>query len=136
MSDTGLVESELERRVLKLLASVPSVEDDTLAEDAVTVDADGQLKTTGSCDQMGKMEEDNKKLADESKSAKKFSKEKDLKMCKVRVENFGRKEKVEDCKTYLKKFNEVISVDKIDVKISCKDSMMSPSKMKKVLENL
>ena len=116
MSDTGLVESELERRVLKLLTSVPSVEDDTLAEDAVTGDADGQLKTTGSCDQMGTIGENNKKSADESKSAKKFSKEKDVKICKVRVENFGRKEKVEDCKTYLKKFNEVIGVDKIDVK--------------------
>ena len=39
ISDTGLVESELERRVLKLLTSVPSVEDDTLAENAVTGEA-------------------------------------------------------------------------------------------------
>ena len=36
ISDTGLVESELERRVLKLLPNVPSVEEDTIAEDAVT----------------------------------------------------------------------------------------------------
>ena len=58
---------------------------------------------------MGNIEE-NKKLA------KKFSEEKDVKICKVRVENFGRKEKVEDCKTYLKKFKEVICIDKFDVK--------------------
>ena len=36
VSDTGLVESELERRVLKALTNVPSVEDDTSADDAVT----------------------------------------------------------------------------------------------------
>ena len=53
IADTGLVESELERRVLNLLQYVPSVEEDaTLAEDAVT--------------------------ADESKSGTRFSKEKDM----------------------------------------------------------
>ena len=36
ISDTGLVESELERRVLELLSNVLSVEDEALAEDAVT----------------------------------------------------------------------------------------------------
>ena len=39
-----------------------------------------------------------------------------MKICKVRVENFDNKEKVEDCKTFLKEFNKVIDVEKVDVK--------------------
>ena len=118
ISDTGLVESELERRVLKLFSNVPSVEDETLAEDAFTGEGQEKLKTTGTCDEKGVEKEINKKLADdeESKSSKHFSGERDVKICKVRVENFGRKEKVEDCKTYLEQFNEVISVEQVDVK--------------------
>ena len=53
ISDTGLVESELERRVLKLLSNVPSVEDETLAEDEVTGEGQRILKTTGICDEKG-----------------------------------------------------------------------------------
>ena len=55
------------------------------------------MKTTGTCDEKDDEKEINKKLADESKSSKNFSEERDVKICKVRVENFGRKEKVEDC---------------------------------------
>ena len=114
VSDTGLVESELERRVLKALTNVPSVEDDTSADDAVTEEVPS--KTTGSCDQKGDIKETNKKLDDASKSARNFSEEKDVEIFKVRVENFGSKEKVEDCKTYLTKFKKVISVEKVNVK--------------------
>ena len=71
ISDTGLVESELERRVLKLLSNVPSVEDETLAEDAVTGEGQEKFKTTGTCDKKGDEKEINKQLADESKSRKK-----------------------------------------------------------------
>ena len=88
IADTGLVESNVRSWVLKLLPHVPSVEEDaTLAEDAVT--------------------------ADESKSGTRFSKEKDMKKNKVRVENFGRNEKVEDCKTFLTEFYEIISVERV-----------------------
>ena len=52
-------------------------------------------------------------MDDESNSRNKFSEEKDVLICKVRVENFGRKEKVEECKTFLEKFDEVISVEKV-----------------------
>ena len=116
ISDSGLVESELERRVLKVLTNVPSVEDDTSAEDAVTGEGPSKTTSTGGCDQKVDIKENNKKLADVSKSAKNFSDEKDVKICKVRVENFGRKGKMEDCKTYLTRFNKVISVEIVNVK--------------------
>ena len=72
ISDTGLVESELERRVLKLLPNVPSVEDGALAEDAVTGEGQEKLKSTGTSDQRGDVTENNRKLDNESKSRKKF----------------------------------------------------------------
>ena len=116
IADTGLDESELEKRVLKLLPNVPSVEEDgTIAEDAVTGEP-GNSKTTGGSDQIGDVKDIDNMSAVKSKSREKFSKERDLKICKVRVENFGNKEKVEDCKTFLKEFNEVIDVEKVDVK--------------------
>ena len=113
ISDTGLVENELERRVLRLLPNVPSVEDDRLAEDAVTGEGQEKLKSTGTSDQRGDVTENNRKLDNESKSRKKFSEEKDVQICKVRVENFGRKEKVEECETFLKNFDAVISIEKV-----------------------
>ena len=44
----------------------------------------------------------------------KFSDKRDIKIHKVRVDNFGRKENEEDCKTFLKEFNDVISVERVD----------------------
>ena len=52
-------------------------------------------------------------MDDELQSHKKFSKEKDVQICKVRVENCGRKEKVEECETFLKNFDAVISIEKV-----------------------
>ena len=46
-ADTGSVESQLEKRVLKLLPNVPSVQEEvTLAEDAIT--GEPENSTTGS----------------------------------------------------------------------------------------
>ena len=113
IADTGLVESELERRVLNLLQYVPSVEEDaTLAEDAVIGEPEHSLTTCNS-EQTGNIKENNNKSTDESKSGEKFSREKDMKRNKVRVENFGKNEKVEDCKTFLKEFYEIISVERV-----------------------
>ena len=75
IADTGLVESELERRVLKLLQYVPSVEEDaTLAEDAVIGEPEHSL-TTGDSELTGNIKENNNKSTDESKSGEKFSEE-------------------------------------------------------------
>ena len=112
-ADTGLVESQLERRVLKLLPNVPSVEEEaTLAEDAITGEPENPF-TTGSNDQTSDVNEINKP-EDESESGGKFSEKNDFKIRKVRVDNFGKKEKVEDCKAFLKEFDDVISVEKVD----------------------
>ena len=43
----------------------------------------------------------------------KFSSVKDMKMNKVRVENFSIKEKVEDCEAFLKTFKKIVSVERI-----------------------
>ena len=115
-ADTGLVESELKKRVLKLLPNVPSVEEeDAFTEDGIIGEPENS-KTAGSNDQTGDLNEMNDKSEDESESGEKFSDERDLQIRKVRVENFGRREKVEDCKTFLKEFNDVISVERVDVK--------------------
>ena len=72
-ADTGLVESQLERRVLKLLPNVPSVEEEAtlLAEDAITREPENPF-TTGSNDQTSDVNEINKP-EDESESGGKFS---------------------------------------------------------------
>ena len=113
-ADTGLVESELERRVLKLIPNVPSVEEEAtlLAEDAITREPENPF-TTGSNDQTSDVNEINKP-EDESESGGKFSDKRDFKIRKVRVDNFGRKENVEDCKAFLKEFEDVISVERVD----------------------
>ena len=60
-----------------------------------------------------KGEFEKKTVTASSRSGKKYSEEINMKIRKVRVENSGRKEKVEDCKIILKKFDQVISVERI-----------------------
>ena len=70
-ADTGSVESQLEKRVLKLLPNVPSVQEEvTLAEDAIT--GEPENSTTGSNHQTGDVNEINK-LADESSESQYIS---------------------------------------------------------------
>ena len=126
VANTDLSESEIERRVLKLLQNVPSVEEDVeLSEDAVTGEPENS-KTTGSSRLTSSIEDNNdadestdesegelKRKTAKTKSRKEFCEKTDMKIQIVRVENFDRKEKVEDCKAFLTKFNKVIGVERI-----------------------